>query len=113
MADQFGSDIASTGQTESGVYGNAKTQARKNVLNALEPRLIDVRSRRRTIDEEDLRNHAAWRGIRTRFFYDSDNFKHYIPAARRAIERFVSRAVQMLMPTERFFEVYPGDEISL
>ncbi len=78
----------------------------------LSPRIIDVRARRRPIDEEDLRSHAMLHGVRGRFFYNSDTFKHYIPLGRRAIERFVVRVVQSLIPNDQFFECYPGDEDS-
>ncbi|KKK91109.1 hypothetical protein LCGC14_2716270, partial [marine sediment metagenome] len=35
----------------------------------------------------------------------------FIPAARRVVERFVTRGTQMLLPSSEFFEVYPGDEM--
>lgn len=84
--------------------------SKAKLAEKLSPRIIDVRARRRPIDEEDLRSHAMLHGVRGRFFYNSDTFKHYIPLGRRAIERFVVRVVQSLIPNDQFFECYPGDE---
>jgi hypothetical protein len=86
--------------------------SKAKLAEKLSPRIIDIRARRRPIDEEDLRSHAMLHGIRGRFFYNSDTFKHYIPLGRRAIERFVVRVVQSLIPNDQFFECYPGDEDS-
>lgn len=79
----------------------------------LSGRIVDIRARRRPIDEEDLRSHAMQHGIRGRFFYNSDTFKHYIPLGRRAIERFVVRVLSSLIPNDQFMECYPGDDLSL
>jgi hypothetical protein len=80
-----------------------------DLLKRLEPVIVQVRQRRQPVERTWLSNHAAWRAIRTRYYYNSDSFKHYIPAARRAIERSVVRMRQMLVPENDFFEVYPGD----
>jgi hypothetical protein len=90
----------------------ADTEVKARMAEKLAPRIVEVRNRRRPIDEEDLRSHAMQHGVRGRFFYNSDTFKHYIPLGRRAIERFVVRVVQSLIPNDRFFECYPGDEQS-
>ena len=79
------------------------------LLRRLEPVITQVRQRHQTVEQGWLANHAAWRAVRTRFYYNSPTFKHYIPAARRAIERSVVRIRQMLVPENDFFEVYPGD----
>lgn len=89
------------------------TAQRRALADTLAPKLIEMRQRRRTIDDEDLNSYACWIAKRTRFMYDSEHFKHYIPAGRRAVERNVIRATQMLYPSSEYFEVYPGDEISL
>ena len=86
---------------------------KQELAEKLSGRIVDIRARRRPIDEEDLRSHAMQHGIRGRFFYNSDTFKHYIPLGRRAIERFVVRVVQSLIPNDQFMECYPGDELSL
>jgi hypothetical protein len=83
--------------------------SRGELVNRLEPIIKKVRDRRNVIEQQWLANHAAWRGQRTRVYYNSDFFKHYIPIARRATERTVVRMVQMLVPDNDFFEVYPGD----
>lgn len=91
----------------------AKKDAYQQIAEKLSPRIVDIRNRRRPIDEEDLRTHAMHHAVRGRFFYNSDTFKHYIPMGRRAIERFVVRVVQSLIPNDQFFECYPGDEMSI
>lgn len=81
----------------------------KDLADALGPLVRDLRTRRRPIDERWLLFHAAYEGRQTRSFFNSDMFKHFIPAARRSVERFVTRAAQMVVPSADFFEVYPGD----
>ena len=85
-------------------------QAARDYANNLRPTVDDVRLRRRPVEEMWLRNHTAWSGRSSRQFFKSDVFKHEIPSLRRAIERHVIRAAQMLIPSNEFFEVYPGDE---
>lgn len=71
----------------------------------------DLRTRRRPINERWLLYHSAYTGRQTRTMFNSDMFKHFVPAARRAVERFVVRGAQMVVPNAAdFFEVYPGDE---
>lgn len=83
------------------------------LIKRLEPVIQQVRDRHSSVERVWLQNHAAWRGIRTRFFYNSESFKHYVPAARRAIERTATRMRAMLAPQNDFFEVYPGDIFDL
>lgn len=89
--------------------------ARKDLADRLGSLIRDVRDRRQTLEQRWLWNHAAWRGIRLeeRQGYKNDTYQHYLPAARRAVERTVVRATQMLLPQPVFFEVYPGDEFDL
>lgn len=70
----------------------------------------DIMKRRDPIENEWLLNHHCWRGIRTRFFYSDGISEHYVPAARRSIEKFVKRCRRQLIPSQDFFEVYPWDE---
>lgn len=86
-----------------------------SVLQRLEPIICEVRNRKSSVEQSWLIRHAAWMGIRYpgRYFYNSKNFQHYIPAARRAIERTVVRAAQMMVPDNDFFEVYPGDDFDV
>ncbi|KKL74213.1 hypothetical protein LCGC14_2067130, partial [marine sediment metagenome] len=81
------------------------------LLKTLEGHIPNIRDRRKTITHRMELNHAAWRGTHTRSFFKSDTFAHFIPAARRVVERFVTRGTQMLLPSSEFFEVYPGDEL--
>jgi len=69
----------------------------------------DVRSRRLFMEDEWLKAHDAWIGVQTYTFYESE-FKHFIPAFRRTIERTVSRTMQQLMPHYEFYQMFPGDE---
>lgn len=79
------------------------------LAESLGPLVRDLRTRRKPIDERWLLFHAAYTGRHTRTFFNSDMFKHFIPAARRALERFAVRGSQMVVPSADFFEVYPGD----
>ncbi|KKL54295.1 hypothetical protein LCGC14_2266860, partial [marine sediment metagenome] len=84
---------------------------KEELLKVLEGQVPAIRNRRETITRRMELNHAAWRGTHTRSFFKSDTFAHFIPAARRVVERFVTRGTQMLLPSSEFFEVYPGDEL--
>lgn len=82
------------------------------VLADLQVLIPDIRQRRLPVENEWLLNHAAWRAVKTRFYYTEGVSDHYIPAARRAVERFVTRLRAMLIPAPDFFEVYPVDELN-
>ena len=69
----------------------------------------DIRSRRLQIEDEWLKSHDAWIGVQTYSFYESE-FKHFIPAFRRTVERTVNRTCEQLMPHHEFYQVYPGNE---
>ncbi len=86
---------------------------RREMARRLGPLITDVRQRRLPVEQKWLNGHAAWMATRKRFFYDSPQFKHFIPIARRAIERTVVRGVQSLFPVEPPFEVFPGDELDI
>ena len=75
------------------------------------PLLSDIRSRRVPQEQQWLLYHDSWRGVRTRSYFKSEMFNHFIPAARKAVEKYVTRGAQMLVPSPEFFEVYPGDEV--
>jgi len=78
----------------------------------LASRIPTIRNRRNTLTDKWILNYSAWRGNHTRSFFKSDTFGHFIPAARRVVERFVTRGAQMLIPSSEFFEVYPTDEMN-
>lgn len=104
---------AADARTTPGIPVSPRSDAKHELAEKLSGRIVDIRARRRPIDEEDLRSHAMQHGIRGRFFYNSDTFKHYIPLGRRAIERFVVRVLSSLLPNDQFMECYPGDDLSL
>ena len=69
-----------------------------------------MRDRRSLIEQTWLNHHATWTGQRVQTNFKSDMFQHHVPAARRAVERFVTRLSQQLLPTAEFFEVFPTDD---
>lgn len=74
-----------------------------------------VRQRRKFIEYEWLLNYRAWQGWPSQSYTLPlpDGAVHYfIPHARRAIERNVSRVVKLLMPQTEWFQVLPNDLIS-
>ena len=87
-----------------------ESAAARTLSDVLCPLVVDLRQRRQPINERWLLYHSAYSGRHTRTFFNSEMFKHFIPAARRAVERFVVRAAQMVVPSIDFFEVYPADE---
>lgn len=76
----------------------------------LEGIIPNIRDRRRTVVEEWLRIHKAWKGVDVRSFFASEMFNHNIPYFRRSVERFTVRGAQMVLPNTDFFEVTPADE---
>lgn len=76
------------------------------------PLIVDLRSRRLPMEQSWLLYHSAWRGKNTRSFFKSELFNHFVPAARRSVEKFTIRGAQMLVPSAEFFEVFPADEMS-
>src|SRR6185436_15458237 len=86
-----------------------QSKDKQDAVRVFESMIIDVRSRRLPIDELWLRFHSAFLAQPTRQQYNGV-FTHYIPAARRALNRAVTRLVEMLTPSNAFFEVYPMDE---
>ena len=88
-------------------------------LNGLINRLIgpmaSIRQRRRYIEDEWLRNYAAWQGWPTVTHFiplPEGSIRYFVPVARRAIERINSRVVKLLMPTAKWFQVQPFDDSS-
>ena len=81
----------------------------RELAGQLEPLVRDLHNRRLTLDEKWLRHHAAYVGTSYRTQFNSEMFRHFIPAARRAVDRFTVRGAQMVVPSADFFEVYPGD----
>jgi hypothetical protein len=87
---------------------------RGELVDRICPVIKKVRDRRNAVEQQWLANHAAGvRAQRTRAYYQSEYFKHYIPIARRTVERTAVRMRQMLVPDNDCFEVYPGDEFDM
>lgn len=75
--------------------------------------ITQLRDRRKaSVEARWLLNYRAWNSKNTRRFFISDTFNHHVPAFRRAVERAVTRTVQMLLPSPQFFEVYPLEELN-
>jgi hypothetical protein len=82
---------------------------RHELAEKIRPVLQDVRSRRLLIENEWLKSHDSWIGVQPYTFYESE-FRHFIPAMRRTIEKTVVRVVDQLMPHHEFYNIFPGDE---
>lgn len=81
----------------------------RELAGQLEPLVRDLHTRRLPLDERWILFWAAYSGRSYRTQFNSEMFRHFIPAARRAVERFAIRAAQMVVPSADFFEVFPGD----
>src|SRR6185503_20002092 len=66
-----------------------------------------VQGRRRTIEDRWLAKLDCIGARHRDQGFKGEWFNHYIPAARRSLERFIIRCKQMLFPSPDFFEVYP------
>lgn len=86
------------------------TQDDTELARQLDSIIPNIRDRRRTVVEEWLQIHEAFKGIKTRSFFQSEIFNHKIPYFRRSVERFTVRLAQMVLPNSEFFEVTPSDE---
>jgi hypothetical protein len=80
---------------------------REEIRTTYAPLIRSIEQRRRPLEEVWLRALAAWKAEHTRPGFRGEWFNHYIPALRRAVERFVTRTVQMLFPSTAFFDVQP------
>lgn len=86
----------------------------KAKLNSdLGDQLIEIRDRRRWVEEQWLFGHRVWngKGYENRFrASDTSSANYNIPFVRKAIERTVVRAGKLLSPNGKQFEVRPiGD----
>jgi len=85
--------------------------AQSLLTNLISP-LDNIRLRRRYVEEEWMRNYAAWQGWPTVNHFiplPDGSIRYFVPVARRAIERINSRLVKLLMPSSKWFEVQPFD----
>ena len=83
---------------------------RKELAVKFKSVIAEIRGRRQAVDEENLKAHAAWIGVQTYSYYESE-FKHFIPAFRRTIEKTVTRVMEQLMPHAEFYNIFPGSEM--
>lgn len=74
------------------------------------PLCKSLQDRRRTVEEGWLRNRDSWMARHRRQGFQGEWFNHFIPASRRALERFTTRCKQLLFPSPDYFEVYPADD---
>lgn len=87
----------------------------ESLVEMLIPTMNSTRERRKFIENEWLQNYRAWQGwpSQTYLIRLPDNAIHYfIPHARRAIERNVSRGTKLLMPNMDWHQTLPFDGIS-
>jgi hypothetical protein len=85
------------------------------IADQLSQPISSIKQRRRFIEYEWLKNYAAWQGWPNAQYYVSladDSVRYFIPEARQAIEKIVDRAVKLLMPKKKWFEVQPFDDKS-
>ena len=71
------------------------------------PLIRQVQNRRKLIEQSWLDNLDSYKGIHRKQGFHGEWFNHFLPASRRNIERFITRARQQLFPSPEFFEVYP------
>lgn len=87
-----------------------QTTDKESLARRFASTIPDIRSRRLQIEDEWLKSHDAWIGVQTYSFYESE-FKHFIPAFRRTVEKTVTRTIEQLMPHHEFYQIYPGNEM--
>jgi hypothetical protein len=85
-------------------------QGKRELALQYAPMVKAVQDRRRQVEDRWLLNLDAWKGKHRRQGFKGEWFNHYIPAARRAMEKYVTRVVQMLFPSPDYFEIYPANE---
>ena len=71
------------------------------------PLIRQVQNRRKLIEQSWLDNLDSYKAIHRKQGFHGEWFNHFLPASRRNIERFITRARQQLFPSPEFFEVYP------
>ncbi len=93
----------------------ATTATENSILELLLAPINSVRQRRKFIEAEWLLNYRAWQGWPSQSYTIPlpDGAVHYfIPHARRAVERNVSRITKLELPTTDWFQVLPNDDSS-
>ena len=78
---------------------SAPDQVKRDAALQYAPMIRRVQDRRKQIEAEWLLHLDAWKGKHRRQGFRGEWFNHYIPAARRSLEKFVTRVRQMLFPS--------------
>lgn len=82
----------------------------QDLTKKLQEVIVEVRHRRRPVEQEWLHIHSMWHNKHSRPQYRSKTFSYYIAMGRRTIERSVVRTKQIILPTPAFFEVRAVDD---
>ncbi|MGL5936912.1 MAG: hypothetical protein ACRCZI_14955 [Cetobacterium sp.] len=81
----------------------------------LTEQIVDIRQRRRWIEEQWLRAHRVWMAQETDYSQFSSVIgpkQYHIPFTRKAVERTITRAMKIAMPNVRWHEVTPLGDVS-
>lgn len=92
-----------------------RSSSQQYIADNLAMPISSIKQRRRFIEYEWLKNYAAWQGWPNAAYYVSlaeDSVRYFLPEARQAIEKICDRAVKLLMPKKKWFEVQPFDDAS-
>lgn len=84
---------------------------KSQLRSALCDQVIGIRDRRRLVEQKWLESRRTWMGVHlTGHVMPSDTSpaNYAIPAARRVAERTIVRAVKLLTPSAKWFEVSPS-----
>src|SRR5262245_65868978 len=77
---------------------------------AIAEQCVAIRQRRRLVEERWLRSRRVWMGLNYEQRYQSSDTSpaaYTIPAARRAAERTIIRAIKLLTPNAKWFKALP------
>lgn len=88
-------------------------QLKQQLSAHLVTQAVGIRQRRRVVEEQWLYSRRAWMNSSLDSHFkptDSSASSYHVPAGRRATERSVVRAVKLLTPNVKWYEVLPVDE---
>lgn len=89
-------------------------QLKASLRRAYCDEIVAIRQRRRTVEQKMLVSRRQWFGDHlARVIPEGKSMQdlYGIPAARRTEERFITRAVKILTPSVRWFEVSPASDM--
>lgn len=86
---------------------------KQSTRKALCDQVMGIRDRRRLVEDRWLQSHRTWMSYSTQHVRQQDTGvgNYNIPSARRVIERTCVRAVKLLTPTVKWFEISPMGDI--